>query len=224
MTHRLWERGSHSPIGRGQGPRRAHSASKERHWAGGRHTWVYYSPHFCVCIYVRIYIPLHEIILKPGSTVTKKVTHNISQQAECHELTWALPRLYSTATAALDSVFLCLQGGDSCPAQTVPTPFQSTHADWKDDQTNLTYISRRTRKTENLGYKRAVITWLTWFHSLAHFLQTSSLFSFISSFTFLLSWCLRSEIVQGWDQPQTRPSEMFSPAFREGCLKGGPAI
>lgn len=31
---------------------------------------------------------------------------------------------HSAVTAARDSVFLLLQGGDSCPAQTVPALFQ----------------------------------------------------------------------------------------------------
>lgn len=60
-----------------------------------------------------------------------------------------------------------------------------------------------------MGYKWAVITWLICFHNLAHFLQTDSLFSFIFSFTLLLSWCLRFEIAQIGDQPQTLPSECF---------------
>lgn len=63
---------------------------------------------------------------------------------------------------------------------------------------------------------------ISWFSTFCKF--TASLSSFISSFTLPLSWCLRSEIVQWWDQPQALPSEMFSSAFRGGCIKVGPAI
>lgn len=125
---------------------------------------------------------------------------------------------HSAVTAAPDSVLSSFQVETTVLLRKNPLRARgSTHADWKDDQTNLTYISRRTKKTENRGYKWAVITWLIWFHNLAHFLQTYSLFS---SFTLPLSWCLRSEIVQWWDQPQTAFRNVF--CFQRGLHLRGP--
>lgn len=128
MICRLQERGSHSQTGMGEGPRRAHSASKERHWAGGRHTGAC-SLYILVCVYVRVYIPLQEIILKPGRAVTSEGDYTE------HFMTNGVPGgdldpivHHSAVMAALDWVLL--HSGDSCPAQTVPTPVQGLNTCW----------------------------------------------------------------------------------------------
>lgn len=83
-------------------------------------------------------------------------------------------------------------------------------------KTNLTCISRRTKKTLKIWVTSR--QWSFWFHT---FLQTYSLFPLIPSSALLLFWCLGLEIVQWWDQPQTMPSEILcSSAFWCGCYKG----
>lgn len=86
-------------------------------------------------------------------------------------------------------------------------------------------ISRDLGKLGNSGlqvgcdYLAYLVSWFSTFCKL-----TASQSSFISSFTLPLSWCLRFEIVQRWGQPQILSLEIFSSAFRSGCIKGGPAI
>lgn len=165
MICRLQERGSHSQTGMGEGPRRAHSASKERHWAGGRHTGacsLYILVCVCTCIYA---IARNNLKTWKGCNKRRRLHRTFHDERSARR--W--PRPYCSSLGSNGRPWL------SSPSRWRLLPCSdSTHSSPGAQHMlteRMTRTSRRTRNTENLGYKWAVMTWLIWPHDLAHFLQ-----------------------------------------------------